>query len=536
MSLSGLILGPTRAERRTTLVYLFARGLSFASVGYVVGTAISGTMAPRLEGGLFSAFLAIVILNTLSEFVLYSRMFPFVERGALALRLSLVARLRRLDWWAASRVGEGRLLSTLTGTVRQLSRSTFMVGRLTLNLAGLAGGFVILAAVSPLALGLVIAVLACAAVPYLLTQQEVSEAAGRAAAFDGRLADGMRALLSGFRELKLNEEKARRFLEAEVLAPGRGAEGERALMRRHLAHAITLIEVALLLTAGLCLYALPAFAGIADTVAVTAALVVALLPVVTLRDLSDFERFRAANARIASVREDLSRMRVPEAGAADGAEEERGPQERPSFESLLLEDVTCRPRGDADFALGPLTLRIGAGEIVFVTGANGSGKSVLLALVGGLLAPDGGRVILDGRPSGEAQRRALVSAVFAEGFVFDRLYGYEDTPPERMSQLLREVDLDGSVSYAGGAFRGPSLSSGQQKRLALAVALLEDRPILILDEWAGEQDAVHRAWFYDVLLPRLSASGKTIVAATHDDRYFRRADRLVRLDGGRIVP
>jgi len=79
------------------------------------------------------------------------------------------------------------------------------------------------------------------------------------------------------------------------------------------------------------------------------------------------------------------------------------------------------------------------------------------------------------------------------------------------------------------------LSQGQRKRLALLSALLEQRPVLVLDEWAADQDPAFRHHFYTQLVPALKAEGRTIVAISHDERYFDTADRILKVDGGRLV-
>ncbi|MEO1054746.1 MAG: hypothetical protein AAFX87_29205, partial [Bacteroidota bacterium] len=79
------------------------------------------------------------------------------------------------------------------------------------------------------------------------------------------------------------------------------------------------------------------------------------------------------------------------------------------------------------------------------------------------------------------------------------------------------------------------LSKGQQKRLSLIYSMLEDKQILVLDEWAAEQDPQFRAYFYKEILQILKAKGKTIIAVTHDDKYFTSSDRLIKFDYGQIV-
>ena len=80
-----------------------------------------------------------------------------------------------------------------------------------------------------------------------------------------------------------------------------------------------------------------------------------------------------------------------------------------------------------------------------------------------------------------------------------------------------------------------ALSTGQRKRLALVVAYLEDRPIYLFDEWASDQDPLFKDVFYTQLLPELKARGKTVLVITHDDKYFDAADRIIKLDYGRLA-
>jgi len=79
------------------------------------------------------------------------------------------------------------------------------------------------------------------------------------------------------------------------------------------------------------------------------------------------------------------------------------------------------------------------------------------------------------------------------------------------------------------------LSTGQRKRLALVATQLENPPIMVLDEWAADQDPHFRAKFYQLVLPRLRADGITVIAITHDDKYFHHADRRLHFEEGRVT-
>jgi len=92
------------------------------------------------------------------------------------------------------------------------------------------------------------------------------------------------------------------------------------------------------------------------------------------------------------------------------------------------------------------------------------------------------------------------------------------------------------VSVRNGVLSTTALSQGQRKRLALLTAYLEDRPFYVFDEWASDQDPWFREIFYTQLLPELKANGKAVLVITHDEKYFHFADRLHKLDSGKLIP
>jgi putative ATP-binding cassette transporter len=194
---------------------------------------------------------------------------------------------------------------------------------------------------------------------------------------------------------------------------------------------------------------------------------------------------------------------------------------------------------DETFTLGPIDLALHPGECVFLIGGNGSGKTTLAKLLTGLYFPDAGEIRLDGRPVGEAEResyRQLFSTVFSDFHLFERLHGIEASRTDGPArQYLERFHLERKVRIEGGAFSTLDLSQGQRKRLALLAAYLEDRPIYLFDEWAADQDPAFKEIFYRQLLPELKARGKAAIVISHDDRYFGVADRVVKLEDGRLV-
>jgi putative ATP-binding cassette transporter len=219
--------------------------------------------------------------------------------------------------------------------------------------------------------------------------------------------------------------------------------------------------------------------------------------------------------------------------------------QRRSWQAITLRGVKVRYSNDRvreGFELGPIDLELQPSELLFIIGGNGSGKSTLAKALTGLYRPVEGQVLLDGRPVREDEREAyssLFSAVFSEFHVFDYVVGAggarEDVGACARDHLARFGLADKVTIAKRRLSTTTALSHGQRKRLALLCAYLEDRPIYVLDEWAADQDPIFKRFFYEVLLPELKSRGKCVVVITHDDQYFRWADRVLKLQDGRML-
>lgn len=211
------------------------------------------------------------------------------------------------------------------------------------------------------------------------------------------------------------------------------------------------------------------------------------------------------------------------------------------WRELRLEGVCYRYPGNTSSqpTVGPIDLVLARGEMVFLVGGNGSGKSTLLLLLTSLLAPAQGRVSIDGQPVDTDLRayRERFTGVFGDFFLFPHVLDAQGHPQSdtRIEQLLDVLDLGEQVQTHDGELSRLALSTGQRKRLALLQCYAEDRDIFFFDEWAADQDAHFRDYFYRTLLPALKAAGKTVIAISHDDRYFHVADRVIALDLGQVA-
>lgn len=191
---------------------------------------------------------------------------------------------------------------------------------------------------------------------------------------------------------------------------------------------------------------------------------------------------------------------------------------------------------DQPFKIGPVNLLLKSGEITFITGGNGSGKSTLAKIILGLYHKSAGSIKINNHEVEESKLREYCTAIFSDFHLFNRLYGIDcEAKKEEIDKYLFALNLDSKVKVVNGKFTTIDLSTGQRKRLALLVSLLEDREVYLFDEWAADQDPGYRKQFYEVILLELKSKGKCVIAITHDDRYFNIADQRIKIEYGKIV-
>ncbi|WP_431278020.1 ABC transporter ATP-binding protein [Leifsonia poae] len=220
---------------------------------------------------------------------------------------------------------------------------------------------------------------------------------------------------------------------------------------------------------------------------------------------------------------------------------------------LRAEDVTrvFESAAGAVTAVSQVSLEVHPGELLVVKGRSGSGKTTLLNILGGLDAPTGGRVWLDGVELTAASENELVALRRSKiGFVFQafglvpvlsaaenvevplRLLG---TPAgERDARVAELLEL---VGLAGHARQRPTeLSGGQQQRVGIARALAARPRILFADEPTGQLDSVTGAAMMDLLVDLVHGTGVAAVVTTHDPLLMARADRVLELHDGQLLP
>lgn len=344
-------------------------------------------------------------------------------------------------------------------------------------------------------------------------------------------------VIKGFKGLKLSSHRSENLMD-KFLVPNRRSAKDLDFNVNFVFLSINLIsQYGLYLIIGAILFILPLFDLLKKEDVITYVMILMFIsgPINNLINMQRvYTRLFVGRRRIKEFLNDF------EINDEDLTETENKMENKIDFNELEFKNIHFSYQKNTlenSFSLGPVNLSIQKGETIFVIGGNGSGKSTFINILTGLYKPSVGSLTLDNQiVDKENPIQNLISAVFTDNYIYSNNYdNYSLENNERYQELLEVMELDKIIldDKEGSARR--NFSKGQSKRMSLIFALLENKPILVLDEWAADQDPHFRKYFYEYLLPKLKNEGKTIVAVTHDDAYFKHADRIIKFDYGQIV-
>lgn len=461
-----------------------------------------------------------------------------VEHIIRSVRLRITEKLRRVDLLFLERLGPTRVYGTLTQDTNLISQSAMGLMHSASSVIMLVASFSYLAAISLPALLVTLVAVGIGVSLFLVHHRDMIGDMTRSGAKEAELFEKLHTLLSGFSQVKVNHRKSEAIyhsiekvaVETESLKISTGAQITIDYMFSQIFY-YSLIGVIIFVVPQL----MPGQAP--NTMKIVAAILFIMGPLDSL--VASLPLFGHATVAVHSLQ--ALEAEIDAAITASGEDESTASTPIRFERSVTMRDITFSYRSDSGenlFTVGPIDLELVPGEIVYLVGGNGSGKSSLIRLLSGLYHPDKGDIAVDGNRvfrSSYPAYRELFAFVPTDFHLFDQLYGVEEVSEEEVAQLLTRMDLSRKTQFVDGRFTETRLSTGQRKRLALISAILEDKQIYILDECAADQDPQFKHFYYTKLLPSLKAQGKTVVAVTHDEFYFSTADRVLKLDYGKLV-
>ena len=526
-----------RSSPRVVVVTIFAgliAGISNTGLLALINANLSQTGTSTMRSvWLFIALGAVMLISRCISSISLARL----ARGAIVdVRMKLCRRIIAAPLRQLEEMGAPRLMATLTDDVPTISFALTTIPVVCMHIAVVLTCLIYLAWLSWTVFLGVIGFMAFGVLSYYLPSTRALRYMAATRQGWDLLSKHLQALTQGTKELKLHQQRREAFFTDALEATSEDVRRNGMKGDKIYAAISAWGQLLVFVLIGVLLFAAPALGEVSRQTLIGYTLVVLYMMTPLEVLLNMIPGFGRANIALRTI-EELGLSLEKE---ADNRVETSG-AERASYQSLELRNVTHAYKGegtDESFIFGPIDLSFSPAEVVFLVGGNGSGKTTLAKLLTGLYIPKAGEVLLDGQPVTDDTRdnyRQLFSTVFSDFYLFDTLLGLEKPDLDAQSQhYLANLQLEHKVRIKDGKLSTLDLSLGQRKRLALLTAYLEDRPFYVFDEWAADQDPYFKKFFYLQLLPELKANGKTVLVISHDDRYYYMADRIIKLDYGKV--
>ncbi len=532
MNLIWLLLRASRIQVAIAILTGLISGGTSARLIALINSAISGNYTQDLATQFPILALVVLVSSIVSQVLLIK----LSQNAVYKLRLGLsdgilYSPLRHLE-----ELGASKLLATLTEDVSTLSSTVYAIPFICVDIAVIVGCLAYMSWLSGTVFAFTIGFLmmGVGSVQILISRADYFLKLARGE--QDNLFQHFRAITDGVKELKLNATRRQDFFTEDLQVSAAKSRNQNSAALFTYSVSTGWGNLLFFILIGLLLFTVPQFISIAPSVlsAYVLTLTYMMLPMQSILDKLQ----QLARASVAL--EKIHTMGLSLAAQTENNQFILHPITH-NWNKLELEEVTHTYRSekeDSKFTLGPINLTFNQGEVVFIVGGNGSGKSSLAKLITGLYTPESGQICLNNKLITDDNRewyRQHFSVVFADYYLFERITGLDSKLAKtQASEYLRELQLDSKVEIKDNKLSTTSLSQGQRKRLALLAAYLENRPIYLFDEWASDQDPIFREIFYKQIIMNLKQQGKTVIVISHDDHFFAVADRIIKLDYGKI--
>jgi putative pyoverdin transport system ATP-binding/permease protein len=483
------------------------------------------------------SFAALCLLQFLMNFSSEALLIRISQRAVYNLRLLLSNQILASPLLHLEQLGIHRLLASLTNDISTISDAILKIPFFCVNIATVIGCVIYLGTLSWMPLLWILGFLALGIFSYHFPTIRATNLLELARQREDKLFNHFRAITEGVKELKLNSQRRDAFFSQELQPTITKYRDNQVVGLTMLSAAAAWGDLLAFGLIGLLLFVLSSWQNISSAILSSYVLTSVYLvgPLAFCMEiLPDLVKANVAFSKVKSL--GLSLTNNSTRGKLITPVEQIS-----SWQSLKLVGVThayYREKEFSRFVLGPIDLTLYPGELVFIIGGNGSGKSTLVKLLTGLYMPETGEIYLDDKLITDKNRewyRQYFSVVFSDFYLFERTLGLGGSDLDSQIQdYLVKLQLEHKVQIKNGKLSTTALSQGQRKRLALLTAYLENRPIYVFDEWAADQDPIFKEIFYTQLLPELKKKGKTVLVVSHDDRYFYLAERVVKLEDGKL--
>ncbi|TRW90362.1 cyclic peptide export ABC transporter [Candidatus Methylobacter oryzae] len=525
----------SRAPKRQIIFTALISGLANGYLLTIINNAAETVnKSEALQISNFFLFLIDLILLIYTKQYSLKQATVAAEDAINRVRIRVADKLRATELPYIETAGHAKIYASITQDTSLISESAIILINACQQMIVVCICLLYIAYLSIPGFIITVSVLSVSVLMYLYNSKHISAQLHNVANKESEFFNGIKSILVGFKEIKINKKKNDAlFTHIETIA--KDAKEIKVAAGLNFVIELMFAQTSFYILCASIIFVLPVLSAtqIDQVVGITIAILFLFGPLSMV--VSAFPMFVRANVAVENIYQLEHEI--------DQSSKTQQPQlpDAPVFETLEFEQVSFHYPQQSEgtpFGVGPLSFKINKGETLFIVGGNGSGKSTLLKLLAGLYYPLSGDIYINDRlleSDDYAHYRELYSTIFTDFHLFDRLYGIEDVDVRRVEELLKTMGLSKKTNFKNQGFTNTDLSTGQKKRLAYIASVLEDKQIYIFDEWAADQDPEFRQYFYEVLLKDLKAKGKTVIAVSHDDRYFFAADKVIKIEYGRII-
>jgi len=462
----------------------------------------------------------------------------FAENVVFGIRERLVKYLMNTELPEFEELGRAEMYARLTKDTNEISNSatSIVTGCQAMVLVFFA--MIYLGFLNITALVITIIVMFFALSNFIIGSKKIQSEIAEANELETRYFDKINEVMGGFKEIKLNQQKKFDLFLGKIQTIANEVKEKKIITASRMSYYIVFAYAFLYTLLGTMVYIVPVLDKevLSHVVKITSTILFIIMPLGEA--ISTFDSINKATVAVTNLTKLEDRLKgkkssVPEDPELSGIFEE--------FKEIQFKNLGFAYKDEAGkelFGIGPVNFSVKKGEIIFVVGGNGSGKSTLIKLITGLYQPDTGSINVDDMPVHQdhiQEYRELFAVIFSDFFIFSELYGIKDLDEKKVIKLLKQMRLSEKTGYRNGAYTNVNLSTGQRKRLAMISLMLENKSVLVFDEWAADQDPEFRKYFYDELIFEFQKEGKTIIAITHDDHYFHKADKIYKMEYGNFA-
>ncbi|WP_158286417.1 cyclic peptide export ABC transporter [Chitinophaga sp. S165] len=530
-----MVLQHSDIPKRTLIFYTVLSGIVNAVLLSVLNAAANSAGEGEVQVKYLLMFGCALAVFYITKRYILRKSVVIVENAVYNLRLRILEKLRKCELSPMESIGKDEIFTRVSNDTNFISQSAAVIINAFQALVLVTFALIYIAFLSFTAFTATILILAIAISYFLRRQSAINQELRAANQNEAAFYDHIENLVEGFKEIKINHLKNEQLFSdiRETADYGKSVKISSGL---RFAVGFMFSEMVFYLLLASIIFLLPQFQTLyAGTLTrLTASILFVIGPLENIvttiplfaKAIQSTQNIDHLERKISSFSEEDTKKAYPPL---------------PAFEEIKLENVVYDYMDEdrqSSFTLGPINFTLKKGALICIIGGNGSGKSTFLKVLTNLYHPGSGRIMVNGhdlKHYNKEDYRYWFSTIFTDFHLFPKIYGIPKLNADKVNEYINLMGLSHKTHFNGENFSNVRLSTGQRKRLALICTLLEDKPIMILDEVTADQDPGFKKFFYTEVLPSFRLKGKTVIMVSHDDKYTEQFDQVIEMEYGKII-